>query len=143
MASEIEQVELPKEVSKKGKKAPPKDKAQEELGDVAARLAKVEMIIAEGEKKLEEMDSNIEDLHDEMQGALNMVMDSCSKQVKERCDPLTDKLAVLEFENKALKEEIGTMGGEIKDLKGELVLIKRALAQGNICVYPFHSSYSF
>ena len=72
MANEIKQVELPQEVSKKGKKAPSKDKAQEELGDVAVRLAKVEMIVAEGEKKFEEMDSNMEDLHDEMQGALNV-----------------------------------------------------------------------
>ena len=100
MASEIEQVELPKEVSKKGKKAPPKDNAQEKLGDVAARLAKVEVIVTEGEKKFEEMDSNMEDLHDEMQGALNMVMDSCSKQVKEKCDPFVDKLTALELENK-------------------------------------------
>ena len=42
------------------------------MGDVAARLAKVEVIVAEGEKKFEEMDSNMEDLHDEMQGALNV-----------------------------------------------------------------------
>ena len=61
-------------------------------------------------------------------------MDSCSKQVKERCDPLADKLAALELENKALKEEIGIMGGVIKDLKDEMVLIKRALAQGNVSI---------
>ena len=63
-----------------------------------------------------------------------MVMDSCSKQVKERCDPLVDKLAAFELENRALKEEIGTMGGVIKDLKDEMVLIKRALAQGNMSI---------
>ena len=61
-------------------------------------------------------------------------MDSCSKQVIERCDPLADKLAALEVENKALREETGTMVGKIKNLKDELVLIKRALAQGNVSI---------
>lgn len=128
MSSEIEQVEVQKEVSKKGKKAPTKDKAQEELGDVLARLTKVVIVITKGEKKFEEMDSNMEDLHEEMQGALNMVMDTCSKKVMERCEPLASKAIFLELEKKALKEEVGYLKEELRVLKDKMVLNKRGLS---------------
>lgn len=93
-------------------------------------------IVTERGKKFEEMDSNIEELHEEMQEALNLVTDSCSKKVMESCDQLGHKLATLVLENNALREKVGSMKEDIRGLKNEMVVIMRALAQGNVAITP-------
>lgn len=54
----------------------------------------------------------------------------------ESCDQLGHKLATLVLENNALREKVGSMKEDIRGLKNEMVVIMRALAQGNVAITP-------
>ena len=62
-----------------------------------------------------------------MQGALNDVVSKCDGQVMTLEKDLRLLVEVLKEENKVLKERLEAM-------KDEMVLIKRAMAQGNISI---------
>lgn len=61
--------------------------ARDELGDVDTRLAKIKLKLIDGNEKLEELkahveelDKNVEDFQDKLQGALNAAIDKLAKE---------------------------------------------------------------
>ncbi|KAF7821658.1 Transposon Ty3-I Gag-Pol polyprotein [Senna tora] len=107
--------------AKRGKKV--RTGSREALADAEARLARVELAIADGEDKFEEVNQRIEELdmgkeelREEMQGALNLTLDKCLGQVK-----------TLE---ETFKAEIVALKEELVRVTDELILCKKVIAQG-------------
>ncbi|KAF7828548.1 Transposon Ty3-I Gag-Pol polyprotein [Senna tora] len=97
--------------------------SREALADAEARLARVELAIADGEDKfeevnqrIEELDKGKEELREAMQGALNLTLDKCLGQVK-----------TLE---ETFKAEIVALKAELVRVTDELTLCKKVIAQG-------------
>ncbi|KAF7807858.1 Transposon Ty3-I Gag-Pol polyprotein [Senna tora] len=97
--------------------------SREALADAEARLARVELAIADGEDKfeevsqrIEELDKGKEELREAMQGALNLTLDKCLGQVK-----------TLE---ETFKAEIVALKEELVRVTDELTLCKKVIAQG-------------
>ncbi|KAH7670774.1 Synaptobrevin protein [Dioscorea alata] len=100
------------------------------MADMNARLAKVEIAMAEeldkaGEwgQRMEELESGREELRGEMQGALNMVSAVCRGHVKTLEETLVGMIAGLE-------EKLAKALAELKETKEELAICKKAIAQG-------------
>ncbi|KAF7807841.1 Transposon Tf2-2 polyprotein [Senna tora] len=114
--------------AKHGKKV--RTGSREALADAEARLARVELAIADGEDKfeevnqrIEELDKGKEELREAMQGALNLTLDKCLGQVK-----------TLE---ETFKAEIVALKEELVRVTDELTLCKKVIAQGgNVEVTP-------
>ncbi|KAF7807946.1 Transposon Tf2-2 polyprotein [Senna tora] len=107
--------------AKHGKKV--RTGSREALADAEARLTRVELAIADGEDKfeevnqrIEELDKGKEELREAMQGALNLTLDKCLGQVK-----------TLE---ETFKAEIVALKEELVRVTDELTLCKKVIAQG-------------
>ncbi|KAK8686151.1 hypothetical protein V6N13_125178 [Hibiscus sabdariffa] len=74
---------------------------------------KVELSVANGEDKFREVDSHLEDL---------------DGKVVELCEEMLGALNEATEENKALRDELKVVNGELISMMDEIVLLKKALA---------------
>ena len=100
-----------------------KDKSRDVMTTFEARLAKVELVVANDRDKFEELGQSIEglegkgaELRGEMQATLNSVTEELRKYIDSKYDIVHAELA-------AIREEM-------KEMKGEVSLCKAVVAQG-------------
>lgn len=98
---------------RRGKSREPSHITREELGNMEVRLAKVELKLIDGKKKLKELDMHLEELsagmdefHGEAQGVLNTAIDKLASGNETTLHSLDDELATMKEENRASKEEL-------------------------------------
>ncbi|KAF2299384.1 hypothetical protein GH714_031787 [Hevea brasiliensis] len=109
-------------------------RAREDLGDVDVRLAKMEShLIAEDdrfediENRVMELGDGLEEARGELQAAVSDALERLSSENEALKVAHAEEIFAIREENRQLKEEMERMNGEVKD---ELVLLKRLVAQG-------------
>ena len=81
------------------------------------------------DQRIDELERESEELREEMQGALNQALSRCLDQVKTLEETLHCEVVTL-------KEELEWVSNELKETKDELVLCKKAIAQGGSIALP-------
>ncbi|KAF2321311.1 hypothetical protein GH714_038573 [Hevea brasiliensis] len=111
-------------------------RAREELGDFEAHLAKVELHLIEGEEKfkqmdthLEELDGKMEELCEELHGALDSAINKLASEGESFCLSHPNNYAVLRDENRSLREQVDRVVKENTHLRGELDKVLRKLKE--------------
>ncbi|KAF2287795.1 hypothetical protein GH714_002749 [Hevea brasiliensis] len=109
------------------------------MGDLDMWLAKVELHIADGEEKLEEMDNRIKELNgrldefrEEVQVTFNATIDKPTSESESTRHTLTEDIATLHKENCFLRKELDRVLARLRDVDDEMVIMKRAIAQGGV-----------
>ena len=100
-----------------------KEKSRDIMTTFETRLARVELAIADGQDKFEELGQSIEglggenvELRGEMQATLNSVVEELRKYIDSKYD--------------TVHAELATIREEMKEMKGEVSLCKAVVAQG-------------
>jgi len=124
-------VEEAKKQPKRGR-----SRSRDVLEDTSAKLAKVDLVVADGQEKFEvvdqcidELEKESEELRGELQGALNQALSRCLDQVKTLEEALHSEVGTL-------KEELERVSNELKETKDELALCKKAIAQSGSIALP-------
>ncbi|KAF2316222.1 hypothetical protein GH714_041563 [Hevea brasiliensis] len=105
---------------------------REEMGDLDMWLAKVELHIADGEEKLNEIDNWIEELdrrldefREEAKGTMNAAIDNLTSEGKSIRHALIEDIATLREENCFRREDLDHVLARLRDLDDEMVIMKR------------------
>ncbi|VFQ79625.1 unnamed protein product [Cuscuta campestris] len=101
-----------------------RSRSRETMDGFETRLARVELAIADGEEKFEEMGQGMDEFREEMQAAMNKVLAQCLERIK----------AMEEFhkvEVSSIQVELEKVSRKLESAEEELVLCKKALAQGS------------
>ncbi|KAF2322157.1 hypothetical protein GH714_007989 [Hevea brasiliensis] len=111
--------------------------AREEMGDVEARLAKVELHLINGDERFEELGYRLlelvevmEETREEMQATLNETIDKLASDNEALKIAHTEEISATREENWLLKEEVDRMAGEMKDVRRKMMLLRKMVAQG-------------
>ncbi|KAF2319180.1 hypothetical protein GH714_013783 [Hevea brasiliensis] len=111
-------------------------RARDEVGDLETRLAKIELHLVNEELRFEEMDNRLlelaeglDDTRVGMQAALNEALGKLASENEVLKIAHAEEVSTLREENRALKDEVERVNGEVRDVKDELVLLKRLVAQ--------------
>ncbi|XP_048235994.1 uncharacterized protein LOC125371332 [Ricinus communis] len=120
------------EVSKPPRKK--RGRSRDIVSNMDARLAKIELTVAEGQdtfgdlkQHIEELENGREELHEGMQAALNEGMSNCQEQAKTMEKTLLAEVATL-------RETLDGMVARLLVTEEELILYKKAAIQGGGCM---------
>ncbi|XP_028794242.1 uncharacterized protein LOC114749870 [Neltuma alba] len=115
-----ETINLSEGVKKKSKAQ--RSSSRETMEGFETRLAKVELAIADGEEKFEEMGQSMDEFREEMQAAMNKVLAQCLDNTKAMEESHRDEVS-------SIREELGRVSRKLESAEEELILCKKALAQ--------------
>ncbi|KAK8633368.1 hypothetical protein V6N13_014214 [Hibiscus sabdariffa] len=82
------------------------------------------------------------ELCEEILRALNKATGKCSQQCETSPNYLSSELFILKEENKASREKLQVVNKELKNMREEMVLLRKALAyDGSYLIHPNFNSF--